>query len=253
MSNGQGIVLQQRDIAWLKYLAYGPAKLEASKKFYLKKDSGKALEIRRIYERLDELRDAEFIVRHRYKSLKTGTVYYLGPAGVQELMLFYGYEAEYIRDKIVPTTHIIHELLVAGVLRKIYEDSMAQKLYKVLMAYDDRYMKVRNKYRKGAVYPDLYVRLEPFAGSTTTLLFEIEGINLRLSRFIKKLAGIKEHLFVVTMNTARMQTLYRYTEMCNKRPPELYFTSIADFSADGIISTKWLHYPSKKYVRIRFK
>jgi hypothetical protein len=253
MSVGQGIALQPRDVAWLKYLAHGPAKFEAAKRFYLKKDSGEPLKTPKIYERLAELKDAEFIVRHRYKSLETGTVYYLGPAGVQELMLFYGYEGEHVRDKIVPTTHIIHELLVAGVLRKIYEDSMAQKLYKVLMAYDDRYMKVRNKYKKGLVYPDLYVRLQPFVGSTTTLLFEIEGINLRFSRFVKKLAGIKERLFVVTMNTARMQTLYRYTEMCNRRPPELFFTSIADFSAGGIMQTKWLHYPSKKYIQIRFK
>lgn len=248
-----GISLQERDVKWLNYLAFGPARFPEASLFYTDKLEGLPLYKSLIYRRLLELENANFIKKHIYKSVTKGTFYYLGENGIVELMSRYGYEPNHIRNRAVPSKHIVHEIILSSVIRRIYQDSNEQALYKVLFAYDDNVMKKENKFKKDKVYPDLKMRLQPMDGSAQDFLFEIDGLNLRKDRYLKKLAGLKEPLFVVTLSSPRMELLYRYTEIANKRPPEILIATHNDFLKGGLMGTKWLHYPTKKFKNIRFK
>jgi hypothetical protein len=247
-----GSVLQERDVKWLNYLAFGPARFPEASLFYRKTD-GKPISPRNIYQRLKELEEAKFIKRHLYRNMERGMFYYIGDEGILDLMSRYGYEQSHIRNKVVPSKHIVHEIILSSVIRKIYQDSNEQGLYKVLFAYDDTVMKKESKYEVNKVYPDLKMRLQPMDGSEKDFLFEIDGLNLRKDRFLKKLAGLKEPLFVVTLSAPRMDLIYRYTHIANKRPPEILISTHHEFQKGGLMGTKWLHYPTRRFLNARFK
>jgi DNA-binding PadR family transcriptional regulator len=247
-----GLLIQPRDVKWLTYLAHGPARFAEAAQFYTDQLEGLPIHPRQIYRRLKELERAKFIKKHVYKNVEKGTCFYLGENGVVELMSRFGYEPSHLRTRPVPPKHLVHEIILSSVIRKIYQDAESRRLYKVLFAYDDTVMKKESKYKKNKVYPDLKMRIEPMVGSTRDFLFEIDGLNLRKDRFVKKLAGLTEALFVVTMSTPRLELLFRYTEIANRRPPEIFITSHKTFLSDGLTGTKWLHFPTKKFKHFRF-
>lgn len=253
--NGRGITLKPRDIAWLKYLAWGPARYEEAKQFYINKKTNDPVSHPYLYRRLNKLIKAEFIRRHTYTRLKHSNLYYLSGAGVEEL-IGCGLDADYVRTKIVPAAHIIHELLLSNVLRKIYKDSLEKKLYKIVHCYDDRMLKMESKYAKGKVYPDFEMRIKPFDGGIHDFLFEIEGIGLRKSLFIKKLKGLAEIskiLFVVVTEQKRVEILYNYTHDARFKPRDVNFCVFNDFLKGGLYQTHWKNYPTNKMVYIRYK
>ncbi|MFI5304820.1 MAG: hypothetical protein ACHQYP_08505 [Nitrospiria bacterium] len=248
-----GLSLQPRDVKWLNYLAHGPARMAEATQFYEDPIEGLPIDPRRLYERLRELLKADFIKKHTYKNVEKGTCFYLGENGVVELMSRFGYEPTHLRTRPVPSKHLVHEIILSSVIRKIYQDSDEKKLYKVLFAYDDTVMKNESSYKKNRVYPDLKMRLQPMDGSYQDFLFEIDGLNLRRDRYLKKLAGLKEPLFVVTLSSPRMELLFRYAEIANRKPPEIFMTTHTTFLKNGLIGTKWLHYPTKKFLHVRFR
>jgi DNA-binding PadR family transcriptional regulator len=253
--NGRGIELKPRDIAWLKYLAWGPARYEEAKQFYKKKGTYDPVSHQMLYTRLNKLIKAGFIRRHTYTRLKNSNLYYLGGAGVDELINF-GFEADYVRTKTVSATHIVHELLLSNVIRKIFKDSLEKGLYKVLHCYDDRMLKLESKYAKGKIYPDLEMKIKPWEGGIHDFLFEIEGIEIRKSLFIKKLRGLAEiskTLFVVVREQKRVEMLFNYTHAARFKPRDVYFCVFNDFLNGGLYQTQWKNYPTNQMAYIRYK
>ena len=252
MATRKGVILQELDIKWLKYLASGPGRISEAAIIYNKtgiKDYGIS---RIVYRRIQKLEKGNYLVKRDYPNMQKSLFCYLGPNGEDELVNNYGYEPEYIRNKVAPNTGIQHEILLSGVLHKIYQDSLDQMRYKVLYAYDDT-MKQNGQIRKGRVPYDLKVGIEYVDGKKTELFFLFDGwylgSHLTRSLYVEKLGKIKEPLFVITLasiiSTARLELLYRYSVEAFHRPPEISLCPYNEFLKNGLNATRWLTFPER--------
>jgi len=264
LGSGRGIIIQKRDEIVLKFLACGPARSKELEPLFRKKNSNEPLSYIQVNRRLNELTRRNYIQKRNYPELENSIIFYIGPMGCNWLREWHDYEEDQIRDKIVQRDHIVHEMMVAHVLRKIISDSQNKKLYKILTFSDDLQLKMRNKFKKNMVYPDLEILISPYDGATVKINIEVEGKELRQSKFEKKLSGLQEQwqqrgilsnpnlLLVVVMHDGRIERLYRYAAAVNRRPEDIYFTTINEFYYGGITGSRWLHFPSKKELPIRF-
>ena len=253
--NGIGILLQPRDYDWLTYLARGPARFPEAEKYYINEATRKVLPNQLIYRRLNQLITAEIIIKRRYKHLKQSNMYYLTDIGA-EILQARGIEPQEIRTQIVPANHVVHEWLVAGVLRKMMSHSGASGTYRFLSYQDDRMMKYANKFRRGEIYPDLKVRLQPFDGPWVEIMIEVEGLQLKQSRYMKKLRGLAnktQNLVIFARHEKRIETLYEYTHLTIPRPKHIYFCLVMDFIANGLSGRDWRYFPDKTKQNIRFR
>lgn len=186
----KGLLLTDRDIDLLKYLAHGAAFSEdLHLRFFVR--TAQRIAPRTFRARMQKLVEGECIqvVRPQRVSFrnrdKHGPVYALTKKGAEVLVNEGCMNVDRIRIVHLDRRSIEHEIILTRLIRKIYEFDVVR--YTVVRLYDDLMLsKLAQKYRLDRI-PDLYFTVQLKNGAYFNFLVEVDASTTHAPEFLRKL------------------------------------------------------------------
>jgi hypothetical protein len=187
----KGLYLTDRDIAVLKYLAYGPAFAEdLHARFFVK--SGKLIDRRNFEKRMKKLQDADHIRSINPQRLRQGStrshgpMYAIAERGL-EVLTGEGINVDRIRLVNLDKRSLPHEMILTRLVRKIYEFDGVR--YQVIRLYDDVMLSKLAPKRKMQRIPDARFTVQLKNGSYFSFLVEVDAGSTHVNDFLQKPAA----------------------------------------------------------------
>lgn len=184
----KGLYLTDRDIAVLKFLAYGPAfAADIHMRFFVA--AGKPISRQTFESRMKKLQDSGCIHSIRPKRVygKTqnqGPIYAIIEGGVEVLTSEGGVNVDRIRLVNLDKRTIVHEIILTRLVRKIYEFDGVR--YQVIRLYDDVMLSKLAPKRKMQRIPDVRFTVQLKNGSYFSFLVEVDAGSTHVNEFLQK-------------------------------------------------------------------
>ncbi|WDT77973.1 MAG: replication-relaxation family protein (plasmid) [Candidatus Manganitrophus sp.] len=184
----KGLLLTDRDIDLLKYLAYGPAfSADLHERFFIK--GGKLIASRTFRARMHRLLEGKCVsvFRPQRRSFqakqKQSQLYGITQRGAEILAGEDRLPIDRIRIVRPDVRPIEHEIIVTRFIRKIYEYDTLK--YTVIRLYDDvMLLKLRNRMDR---IPDLYFTIKLRNEAYYNFMVEVDAGTTHAPEFIRKL------------------------------------------------------------------
>lgn len=231
------IVLTESEIKILEHLACGISTSPALIKFYRKKDGGYR-NVRHAYRRIAKAVNAGYIKKISFGSFPQ-KIYLIDELGIEYLTCNMGYNADRIRSNEPGETQIAHELMISDIVRSIKKEE-DMLLYKVEHLYDDNYMRTHSRHRKGAILPDLNLRITTPDGSKYTYHIEVDTGKRPVSSLIEKILQYPSNTLVIVPHTSRKNNVQKALLMTRdtKCIDKTFFAIASDVIKEGLMRCK---------------
>src|SRR5581483_4589916 len=226
MARGEGLVLTDRDIDLLKYLAFGPAFADdLHSRFFV--GNGRLVSRQAYERRMWKLIEAYCIERiepqriRGRRSILHKPVYSLAEGGIEVLTSQSVLQIDRIRRVRPNRQTLFHEIILTRLIRRIYEGD--PRRYEVIRLFDhDMLAKQVQRVRIKRI-PDLRFTLKFRHGAYFSYLVEIDAGTTHTPEFVQKLVAFMQlsrrlgpvnskdpvGILIVCHTSARMETLQR--------------------------------------------
>lgn len=184
----KGLLLTDRDVDLLKYLAYGPAfSADLHERFFI--SGGKLIASRTFRARMHRLVEGEcvYVFRPQRRSFqakqKQRHLYGITQKGAEILAGEDRLPIDRIRIVRPDTRPIEHEIILTRFIRKIYEHDTLK--YTVIRLYDDLMLsKLRNRMDR---IPDIYFTIQLRNEAYYNFMVEVDAGTTHAPEFLRKL------------------------------------------------------------------